>query len=126
MCTTDTRTVTVASGDGAPGAVIHLAGPFDTTGASPTAVRDTLAHEAWLLHEALVENLPRTTLRALTSLMIAGLAASLDTRPDRPAAPSGDVGFALVAGDAGPRIDTIAIDEMLPPGDTGDLPGDAT
>jgi hypothetical protein len=126
MCTTTAtetgrdRAVIITGGEGAPGATIVLTSKFNAGGASPRMVRGALAENAADLYDVLVENLPVTTLRALTSLMVAGLAASLETRPAA-ALPGKGAGWALVADADEPRIDTIGIDEVLAPGDAGDI-----
>lgn len=78
-------------------------------------VRDALIGEADALYEGLTRSLPRTTLRALTALLVAGLAARLNTAADRGPGRGCEVGadgagFALVDGPDGPQIDTIPPD----------------
>lgn len=120
MRTTD-HTLTLTRADGAVDVTVSITRPAVAPAPGEAgACRDGLAWQASALHDVLVSSLPATTLRALTALMVAGLAASLETRPAA-ALPGKGAGWALVAGEDGPRIDTIGIDEVLAPGDAGDI-----
>lgn len=120
MRTTD-HTLTLTRADGAIDVTVSITRPAVTPAPGEAgAVRDGLAWQASALYDVLAASLPATTLRALTALMVAGLAASLETRPAA-ALPGKGAGWALVADADGPRIDTIGIDEVLPPGDAGDI-----
>jgi hypothetical protein len=120
MCTTD-HTLTLTRADGAVPVTVAITRPPQAPAPGEVgAYRDGLTWQASSLYDVLVSSLPATTLRALTSLMVAGLAASLETRPAA-ALPGKGAGWALVADGDGPRIDTIGIDEVLAPGDAGDI-----
>ena len=120
MCTTD-HTLTLTRADGAVPVTVAITRPVVALAPGEAgACRDGLAWQASALYDVLASSLPATALRALTSLMIAGLAASLETRPAA-ALPGKGVGWALVGDGDGTRIDTIGIDEVLPPGDAGDI-----
>lgn len=120
MRTTD-HALTLTRADGAVDVTVSITRPAVTpVPGDAGAVRDGLAWQASALYDVLASSLPATTLRALTALMVAGLAASLETRTAA-ALPGKGAGWALVADADGPRIDTIGIDEVLPPGDAGDI-----
>lgn len=120
MRTTD-HTLTLTRADGAVDITVSITRPaVPPAPGEAGACRDGLAWQASALYDALSASLPATTLRALTALMVAGLAASLETRPAA-ALPGKGAGWALVADADGPRIDTIGIDEVLAPGDAGDI-----